>query len=175
MTDRHVIVEIEGIRNGIQYPLIFARPLVCKDGTVTKGKIKDVKVIAVSSGDLDLAVLSITKVDLDYIPKLLSFYDGPPIEIGKEIFSVGSPMNLEGVLSFGRISKYTNYTKEGAEHLYLIADNMGIPGSSGSGLIYEGRVIGIIQRAYSVRLNESLSSKDIIKFLKDQKIAYSTR
>lgn len=166
LTARHVIIG----PNGHPSEIIIGIPTLSKDNIISRGLATPLSVIKISPANLDLAILGIPKVNFPTPISPLHFYSGPPINSGSNIFSVGSPGNTEGVLSPGQISKYTN----DKDLLYLIANNMGMPGSSGSGLIYNGQVIGIIQKAYSVNLNKSLSSHEIIKWLKEEKIEYKS-
>lgn len=105
----------------------------------------------------DLVLLQINKIQ----GKPLRLSVGEPVEVGQEIFAVGSPKGLEGTIAPGIVSRLVTHA-EGEARIQITAPIS--PGSSGGPVVDKyGEVIGIAQA--SIREGQNLNFAIPVQYL----------
>lgn len=105
----------------------------------------------------DLVLLQINKIH----GKPLRLSVGEPLEVGQEIFAVGSPKGLEGTIAPGIVSRLGTHA-EGEARIQITAPIS--PGSSGGPVVDKyGEVIGIAQA--SIREGQNLNFAIPVQYL----------
>ena len=105
----------------------------------------------------DLVLLQINKIH----GKPLRLSVGQPLEVGQEIFAVGSPKGLEGTIAPGIVSRLVTHA-EGEARIQITAPIS--PGSSGGPVVDKyGEVIGIAQA--SIREGQNLNFAIPVQYL----------
>lgn len=78
---------------------------------------------------------------------------GTPVELdltvkrGDSVYSYGNPLGMESILTEGIISR-TDFHYSGNDNVYLVIDNVVMPGNSGGGIFTKkGKLAGIVLRS----------------------------
>jgi len=121
---------------------------------------------------LDIAVLKTTE-DIENVP-ILSFADSSKVSSGEEILSVGAPLGIENIATFGHIA---SEEREIEEEKVMFIDLEIAPGSSGSPIAnLKGEIVGVAQGSLIMgidELNYIIPSSGIRKWLAEYKLFVS--
>ncbi len=153
ITNAHVV---QGETN-LRATVWFAQP----DGTLKRTDIDDVELVAVNN-HIDLALIKVKHPEGKDFP-FAPVQDAEKLDIGQNVFAIGSPLGLERTLTQGVIST-TQRNFDGLT--YIQTDTPINPGNSGGPLFNtKGEVIGITNMG--IRGGEALGFAIPARYVKD--------
>jgi serine protease Do len=103
------------------------------------GRVVGAQIVGIDQ-ESDLALLKVTETGLPFLP----LGDSEGLKQGQIVVALGSPLGLEGSVTFGVVSAVARQVKPEDRMVYIQTDASINPGNSGGPLLdVEGRVVGI--------------------------------
>lgn len=142
-------------------PTVRIGPM-CYQYNMAKGAVQ-----VISNEDLDLAIIEISIKKIGTFKSVAEFRENDMPSVGSRVYGCGTPMGMPLIMSFGNICRY--YVD--GNLLKIKTTNQIVPGCSGGPIFDDSQlVIGVIQGwNEQVGFNASLSSYDVIKWIKNTK------
>jgi serine protease Do len=137
VTNAHVVEGARRVQVALAPP--GPGPLEPRSILKTPGRVLGAQVVGLDR-ESDLAVLKVVEDGLPF----LALGDSEELRQGQIVIAMGSPLGLEGSVSFGVVSAVARQVKPEDRMVYIQTDAPINPGNSGGPLLdVEGRVIGI--------------------------------